>query len=245
MKRTALFILTGCFAVLVSVQAQSTENTWGTTMRNSKVNVGVKTGFNSAMFFVDDLKVGDYSFDHIQNNYKVGYFASFFVRFNLRKHHFFQTEASYNIIKGSVSIAKTLENTDFLKDNALVKTTIHSIDIPLLYGYKFIDSYPYGMALFAGPKVSYIWNRHAKSEYVGFYQQDISESFHPLYYSGVIGLAVNVSNIFFDFRYEVGLHNMSDEVTFDRAKTEMPYSEQEIIIKRRRNILSFSLGVIF
>lgn len=244
MKRTALFILAGSFLALVDSQAQSIESAWN-TMHDAKVNVGVKAGFNSSMFFIDEFKVGNYSLDHIQNNYKVGYFASFFVRFNLKKHHFFQTEASYNITKGSVSIDKTVENSAFLKDNALVKTSIHSVDIPILYGYKFVDIYPYGMAFFLGPKVAYTWKKHTENEYTGFYQQEIYESVRPFNFSGVIGLAVNVSNIFFDFRYEIGLHNISENVTFDREITEDPYKGQDITIKRRRNVLSFSLGVIF
>ena len=67
----------------------------------------------------------------------------------MKGHHFMQTELSYNVSKGSISIPSSAENISLLQDNALVKTDIHSIDIPLLYGYKFIDKYPYGMAFFA------------------------------------------------------------------------------------------------
>ena len=61
----------------------------------------------------------------------------------------------------------------------------------------------------------------------------------------MVGLAVNVSNIFFDFRYEGVLHNMVESVSFDKRITESPYCDQDIYIKRRRNVLSFSVGVIF
>ena len=101
------------------------------------------------------------------------------------------------------------------------------------------------MAFFAGPKVAYIWKKHSESEYSGFYQQDIHEKIKPFNFSGVVGLSVNISNIFFDFRYEVGLHNMVRSVTFDKSQTEMPYDAQDISLKRRRNVLSFSVGVIF
>lgn len=244
MKKVALLILMWYFSFSFGMWAQTTEGAWK-TVHDSKINIGVKAGFNSSMFFIDEFKVGDYSLNNIQNNYKVGYFTSFFVRFNLKKHHFFQTEASYNITKGSVSVEKNTENFDFLQDNVLVKTTIHSIDIPLLYGYKFVDIYPYGMSFFVGPKVAYTWDKHTENEYIGLYQQDVYEAIRPFNFSGVVGLAVNVSNIFFDFRYEVGLHHMSETITFNRQTTPSPYNEQEIVIKRRRNVLSFSLGVIF
>ena len=210
-----------------------------------KVNIGIKAGFNSSMFIIDRISIGGTELGNIQNNYKVGYFGAFFCRFNMKGHHFMQTELSYNVSKGSISIPSSAENISLLQDNALVKTDIHSIDIPLLYGYKFIDKYPYGMAFFAGPKAAYIWEKHSESEYSGFYQQGIHEEIRPFIFSGVVGLSVNVSNIFFDFRYEIGLHNMVRSVSFDKDLTETPYDTQDLSLKRRRNVLSFSVGVIF
>lgn len=68
---------------------------------------------------------------------------------------------------------------------------------------------------------------------------------YPFQYSGVVGLAVNVSNIFFDFRYEVGLHNTIRSITYNTDLTEAPHNEGEIKLEQRKNILSFSVGVIF
>ena len=242
MRIKALILLCILSVFGFSGKAQAASRNSG---NDSKVNVGIKAGFNSSMPIIDRFSLGGTNLENIQNNYKVGYLGAFFCRFNLKKHHFLQTELSYNISKGSISIPNTEENIALLQDNALVKTDIHSIDVPLLYGYKFIDKYPYGMAFFAGPKVAYIWKKHSESEYSGFYQQDIHEKIKPFNFSGVVGLSVNISNIFFDFRYEVGLHNMVRSVTFDKSQTEMPYDTQEISLKRRRNVLSFSVGVIF
>ena len=50
---------------------------------------------------------------------------------------------------------------------------------------------------------------------------------------------------FLIFRYEGVLHNMVESVSFDKRITESPYCDQYIYIKRRRNVLSFSVGVIF
>lgn len=212
----------------------------------AKVNVGIKAGFNSSMFSIGHFTVGGNELENIQNNYKVGYFGALFCRFNLKKHHFLQTEFSYNVLKGSISISNSMrDNIALLQDNALVKTDINSIDIPLLYGYKFVDTYPYGMSFFVGPKVSYVWDAHSRSEYSGFYQQNIMENMRPFQFIGVVGLAVNVSNIFFDFRYEMGFHNIVRSVTFDTEQTSPPYDGQDIHLERRRNALSFSVGLIF
>lgn len=242
--RKPAFILLTLLLLAANIQGQSRSRGRNAT-RDPIVNVGMKAGFNSSMFFIDRFALGGKELSNIQNNYKVGYFGSFFLRFNLKKHHYLQTELSYNVSKGSISIANTVENKEMLADNALVKTTIHSIDFPILYGYKFVDARPYGMAFFLGPKIAYTWEKHSSNEYSGFYQQNITEELQPFCFSAVVGLAVNVSNIFFDFRYEAGLHNMVKSVTFDKGITESPYSDQSIDLKRRRNILSFSLGVIF
>lgn len=241
--RTNAFILL-CLMGLSGLSAHAQTESRNET-NDPKVNIGIKAGFNSTMFFIDHFTLGENELKDIQNNYKIGYFGAFFCRFNLKKHHFLQTEFSYNVSKGSISIPNDVNNAGLIDDNALVKTDIHSIDMPLLYGYKFVDAYPYGMAFFIGPKVAYAWEKHTKSEYSGFYQQGIKEEIRPFSFSGVVGLAVNVSNIFFDFRYEIGLHDLVQSITYDKTLTENPYNTQDISLKRRRNVLSFSVGVIF
>lgn len=243
MKKPALILSAVLlFAAAGSTQAQGFRRN---AVKDPKANMGVKVGFNSTMFFIDHFAMGGNELSHIQNNYKVGYFGAFFCRFNLKKHHFIQTEVSYNVLHGSISIPNTEEHKELLQDNALIKSTMHTVNVPLLYGYKFIDSYPYGMAFFIGPQVTYNWERYSKNEYSGFYQQGVCEKSRPFSFSGVIGLAVNVSNIFFDFRYEAGLQNTSSNVTFDTSQTPAPHNQYPIDIKRRKNILSFSAGVIF
>lgn len=120
-----------------------------------------------------------------------------------------------------------------------------TLDLPILYGYKFIDVHPYGMAFFVGPKVTWVWKKHCSTKFTGFHQQEIKEEQYPFQYSGVVGLAVNVSNIFFDFRYEVGLHNTIRSITYNTDLTEAPHNEGKIKLEQRKNILSFSVGVIF
>lgn len=230
---------------LITVKGQSLNHTPMVTLRKPLVSVGVKAGFNSSMFFTDQLNISGKEITDFQNNYKVGYFAAIFCRFNLKKHHFIQPELSYNISKGSIVVGNTSESSELIPDNALIKTSITSIDFPLLYGYKFVDVHPYGMAFFIGPKVSYFWDQQTTNDYSGFYQKEIHEKFRPWNYSAVIGLAVNVSNIFFDFRYEAALHSMTQSVTYNRETTESPHNEYNLLVKRRYNTLSFSVGVIF
>lgn len=243
--RIATLTLTLLGWLVCSPQASSKDYALQQEAKTKRMNVGVRTGFNSSMFFIDRFHVGETAIPNIQNNYKVGYFGSFFWRINMKKHHFLQPELIYNIANGSISAPRTNELESVLSDNALIKSRIHSFDIPLLYGYKFVDVEPYGMAFLVGPEVSYTWTKYTKNEYSGFYQQDITETIRPFRVQAVLGLAVNVGKVFFDFRYGTGLYNMVKKVEFDSALTESPHNEQNITLKRRRNELSFSVGVMF
>lgn len=236
----ALMLLTTFSASAVA----ETKNEEIVNPKHSTVSFGVKGGFNSTMLFVDVFNIGGIKVSNAQNNYKVGYFASAFMRININK-HFIQPEISYNINRASVYIDAQPDNSELLEDNALVKSRMISFDAPLLYGYKFVDKHPYGMALFIGPKVAWIWDKHTEIEYSGFYQKDIKEEFKPLIYSAVFGLAVNISNIFCDFRYEIGLNNISKSIKHNEQLTSIAHKDKEIAFKRRRNVLSFSVGVIF
>lgn len=210
-----------------------------------KVSIGMKGGFNSTMMFIDNLSYGDQKISDIENNYKVGYTATIFSRINIKNSHFIQPEVSYVISHGSISMSNLQSNAAILKDNAIVKTKISSLEVPILYGYKFIDSYPYGMSFFLGPKIAWTIKKQTSCEYSGFYQENIQETINPLNYSAVIGLGVNISNIFFDFRYEIGCNNITQSVVYDKESTIEPYNEKELTMKKHKNVLGFSVGFIF
>lgn len=245
MKKICLTILAVLlFACSANLYAQDIM-LYDSKQKKQKISIGIKAGFNSTMMFTDELYYGEQEITDIQNNYKVGYISTLFVRIPVKNKHFLQPEVSYAISQGSISMSNLRENATILEDNALIKTKISSLEIPLLYGYKFIDSYPYGMSFFLGPKVAWTIKKQSSSEYSGFYQKGIKEYIRPLNYSAIIGLGVNISNIFFDFRYEIGCNNITKSVTYDKELTIEPYNEKELILKRRKNILSFSVGAIF
>ncbi len=242
MKKTIFTLI--FLAGTAAYAAAETDYVMTTGEKKSTVNFGVKGGFNSSMLFADEFTIGGKEISDIQNNYKVGYFATFFLRFNF-KHHFFQPELSYTINKASVYINSEPYNAELLPENALIKTHMTSFDLPLLYGYKFIDKEPYGMAFYIGPQIAWTWKKHTDVEYSGFYQQYITEKLKPINYSAVFGIAINIAKIFCDFRYEIGANRMSDYIKFDKDATPPSHNQDELVFKRRRNVFSFSVGVIF
>jgi len=162
------------------------------------------------------------------------------------KKHFIQPEVSYNVSKCEITFDKLgSHHPDIEPDYASVISMIHSVDFPVLYGYNVVKNGPYGMSIFAGPKLRYIWGKKNEITFENFDQKGIDERLYPFNISAVIGVGVNISRIFFDFRYEQGLHNISKSVTYDNINSDGSTGVSNITFRRRDQVLSFSLGVIF
>lgn len=241
-KRNLLLIV--CLLVLTQTPLRAQED--------RKVNFGIKGGFTSSLFLVSNFSVNGVAIDEVQNRYKIGYFASFFTRINFNR-HFFQPELSYSInrcaIEFDLSSASSASDGEAKgaagSRQSSINSTIHSLDLPLIYGYNFIKESPYSLAVFGGPKLRYVLN-NSKISFENFEQSGIEEKLNPLNLSFTLGVAVNISRIFFDFRYDIGLTDLSREVHYEKAAaTDSQSHTGEINFNRRDNVLSFSLGVFF
>lgn len=207
------------------------------------VNFGMKGGFTSSLFLVSNLTLNGVTINEVQNNYKIGYFGSIFMRINF-DHHFLQPEISYNVNRCNITFERPTSD-DVPMEMASITSSIHSIDIPVIYGYNVVKESPYSLAVFGGPKLRYIWNKKSEVTFENFEQQDLSEKLRPLNVSFTLGVAVTISRVFFDFRYDIGLHNISREVIYEHSSNEENPSTDKIRFHRRDNVLSFSLGIFF
>ncbi len=215
------------------------------------VNFGVKGGFTSSLFLVSDFVLNGTEIKEVENNYKIGYFGSVFMRLNFGQ-HFLQPEISYAINRCDITFNKPLpeeveENT--IAEKASITSSIHSIEVPVIYGYNIIKEERCSFALFAGPKIRYILDKPSRITFENFDQQNITETLYPFNFSVTAGVAVTISRVFFDFRYDIGLHNISKRMSYqpvleDDSGEELELSHQ-IRFHRRDNVLSFSLGVFF
>lgn len=196
------------------------------------------------MYLVSDFKIKDVTINEIQNNYKIGGFIALFGRLNISR-NYIQPEISYQVSQSEITFDKLgSHHPEIEPDYASIHARIHSIELPILYGYNIIKKGPYELSVFGGPKTKYLWKQKNNITFENFEQKEMKEELHPLAISAVLGVAVNISKIFFDFRYEQGLTNISKTVTYDDMHT--PHDESNLIIFRRRDaILSFSLGVMF
>lgn len=243
MMRQAFLIFIIAFIGISQTIAK--ENAQTSTDKNKSINFGIRAGFNSSMFMVSKLQINDHTIDEIQNNYKNGYLLAFFTRFNI-KNHFIQPELSYNINKSEIAFDKQ-ENSDLKEEvtYSSIKSTIHSFDLPILYGYNFVKSFPYSMAIFGGPKFRYLWKNKCDTEFQNFDQQNIREKLHPINVGIVIGIGVTISQLFFDFRYEQGITNLSKSVTYTSDPSQTTSNNSNITVCRKESTLSFSFGLLF
>lgn len=246
MKRTfLLFFTAGAMLCSNVVSAQEAAEEKALLSGGRMVNFGVKAGFNSSMFLVSKLKIKDVTIDEVQNNYQIGYFGSVFMRINVKR-HFLQPEISYNVSKCEISFDKLgSQHPDIEPDYASVNSVLHSIDIPVLYGYNVVKEGPYLMSIFFGPKMRYLWGKKNEITFDNFDQKGIHESLHPWNVSAVVGVGVNISRIFFDFRYEQSLRNISKSVTYDNIHPDGTTGVSSITFRRRDSALSFSVGLCF
>jgi hypothetical protein len=211
----------------------------------NRFNFGVRAGFNSSMYLVSEFKIKDVTIDEIQNNYKIGGFAALFGRFNIYR-HYIQPELSYQISRSEITFDKLgSHHPEIEPDYASIHAKIHSVEFPVLYGYNIVKKGPYELSAFGGPKAKFLWKRKNEITFENFEQKDMREELHPMALSVVLGVAVNISKIFFDFRYEQGLTNISRTVTYDDMHATDNSQVGYIIFRRRDAMLSFSLGVMF
>ncbi|MGN0309548.1 MAG: porin family protein [Bacteroides sp.] len=213
------------------------------------VNFGLKGGFTSSLFLVDDLTLGPITIDEFQNRYRIGFFASLFMRINFGR-HFLQPEVSYNINRSSLTftLPEELGSSSSLTpgQEAFIETDIHSIDVPVLYGWNIIKEHPYQLAIFAGPKLRYIWGKKSKTNFNNLSRQQIDEQLRPLNVGLSLGVAVTIHPVFFDFRYDIALNNISKRVVYEFPEgSTVNGSEPHVKFDHRDNVLSFSLGIFF
>ena len=249
-KEKIIFILGTAIALCLSVPSIATAQTLERGKKeiatrqmryNKKFNFGVKGGFRSTTYIVSDLLIAGQRVEDPQKNYLLGYYASLFTRFNF-KHKFLQAEISYNIDRAEVLLNKGIPTSSSAPIRN-VTSNIQSISFPLMCGFYIVREGPYTLSVFLGPKAEYIVKSNV--DYKNFEQQNIKEKLHPLNLAIVSGVSVSISKVFFDFRYEQEMMNISKSVSYSPQPNESGTGAGNIIFHRRGSSLSFSFGVLF
>ena len=207
------------------------------------INYGVKTGFSSTIYDVNEFTVLQTPITEYTSHSEISSFYTGFVRFNLNR-HYLQTECSYNISKYSISFpVSEWYPISESKDNSAIYTKITGIEFPLYYGYHIIKDREYGMSFFMGPKAKFVITDISNHVFEKLPFSNVAEVIYPINFSLMVGLGISISPVFFDFSFEYGLHNISDY--FEATLFNGDISHNALVFDRRKNVLSFSIGFMF
>ncbi len=219
MRQYILILLTG-FLLIENLQAGSPTE--------KKINWGIKAGFNSAIPSTG-VQTESGSLQTTTTN-KVGYLGETFVRINMKK-FYFQPEVAYSITKENIN----LEREDLSKYSTL-KINVNAFSAGGIIGYNTVKQDQYELSVFVGCKYKYAYDIVSKPSYSERFTD--MDPFYNLY--AIAGLGVNIAHLFFDFRYDFAF--MDNEVCMPLKANE---TYGQVIINKKANILSFSIGLIF
>lgn len=240
MKRVGLIIFSFCCLSCV-LSAQLFED-----FPPKVFNWGGKIGFNSALPVINSFSVDGVTMDNVETKHEVGFMASLFCRVNVER-FFIQPGVSIHFTKSEFSFSAP-KSSD-LNNNFSFSTptqegfelTTHSIDVPVLIGYNIVKEGPYVLSVMAGPKAKYNYRVSYTPQWEENRHEYVNDN-TPYGVSILTAVSVTVWPLFFDFSYEFGLNEVQSD--FTQKGTNTP-DMNKIILDKRTNILSFSLGFLF
>lgn len=216
--------------------------------KSSGFRFGIKTGVTSSMNIINNLSVNGSEVDMPQNNYKLGFKLDLFARYNFNKKHFIQPELSYqdNRCQIECDYDELTQSSLATDQSVFIDSRIKSVELPLLYGYYFINDGPYTCSILLGPKIKHPIKTRYNLDITGMDTPgDVVEVLYPLSYSVLGGLNITVGSLFLDFRIEKGLTNISKRVEIPSSLSTSPTMLQNMIFRRTSEAISFTAGFIF
>ena len=201
-------------------------------------NTGLKIGVQANTYHNTQFELDGWGYNNKSQNTRIGYTLSAFFRLS-KGRPFVQTEALLSTAKSNFSFEPKVLPENVLQEVKYprYKLTTNSIQVPFFLGYYFVDSAPYKMAVYMGPKAQFIFTTLTKQQFDDFEFSTAKEYLEPLTFSWALGLEVSIANICFNFMYELGMNNTSKYLYIPENNTTFHFN-------RNVNALSFSLGVI-
>ena len=209
--------------------------------RNDKLhfNVGVKVGFQAVTYNDPDFEIKGYIFDHdnIQSN-KIGYALAPFLRLT-KGRYYIQTETTLGITNHNFNFKDKEEpiTEGTQQGNIVYDLKTYCLQVPILFGYSFVNEGKFGMSIFTGPRTKFTFTTYSQQDFRNFKQEGLNEVLSKQIYYWEIGLGVNIDRVFFDFVYDIGISDVSKYI--------LDKSGERHKSTRRDNILSFSVGLMF
>jgi hypothetical protein len=171
-----------------------------------KINFGLKIGYNASKLSSD--------LDSIKASFNSGFHAGIFMRIGGRV--YLQPEAYYTLSGGTFT--GDMKNT---VENWKQKVTIGSLDVPVLVGFKIINSKLLTWRIFVGPEVSFVVNSKVKD--VTLTGPIETSDINTVNWYGQAGTGIDLWFLNLDVRYQFGFNSIINDVTQTIGTTPTSY----------------------
>jgi hypothetical protein len=165
-----------------------------TTLMFGQLKFGPKIGFNASKLTT--------SLDSVKSQFKSGFQFGAFVRIGNRV--YLQPELYYTSEGG-------VFEKDSLGKSWKQNITLGSLDIPVLIGFKIINTELVNLRVFAGPEASFVVNKNISDLAGPIQKADLRDANWYIQ----AGAGVDVWMFTLDIRYQVGLNKVITEVRYD------------------------------
>lgn len=237
MKRLAIFVILILFSLseVVSKSLLEPESV-------SKVNIGFKGGFASTRLIMNDLYFQGHHINKYESDSQVGYFMSLVARMTINR-FYLQAEIMPSHIRSAIEFDKnSWDPESTTTDIATFSMNGYYMEIPFMIGYNIIHDEPYSMSIFTGPKICIPFTNTYHTDFSGFEQEGLSEEPSPYSLSWNLGVGYKIGRAFFNFNYNFGLNNISENINYETATTN---PNSIVSMDRHTGVFSFALGVFF
>ena len=198
-------------------------------------------GFAANATYVTDAYINGHELTEYTQDTQVGTFATLLLRLNSRT-IFLQTGLGLSSNKSCFFMDLNSWNPEAETRNTMsCSYTLKSLTLPLQMGYHIVNSPPYCMSAFTGPRFHYSPEKFYSVQYTNLEPYQITDTPVELMMGWTIGLSVKIGRTFLDFEYEATINPISGPITDLNEIDPAPNYR----LNRRLGIMSFSYGILF
>ena len=202
---------------------------------------GARVGFAATGTYVTDVFFDGHQLDEYTQDTQIGNFAALQFRLN-SKRFFFQSGLGIGMNKSTFTMDRNSWNsTADSKNEFSMSYSMISMMIPAQFGLHAINTPPYTLSVFTGPRLRLISDKYYSYSFSNIDPYILDETPSATVISWTLGMSVQIGRTFFDFEYETSLNNLSGSVSDNSGINPAP----DIRMERRFGALSFSYGIMF
>ena len=227
---TALLLLQAAHAQLSRSALPAFSSSWG-----------AKVGFAANATYVTDAFLNGHQLTEYTQDTQVGNFVNLLLRLNSRT-VFLQTGLGVSFNNSCFYIDLNSWDPESVQKNEISCVyDFKSLTLPLQMGYHIVNSPPYCMSAYTGPRLHYTPEEFYNVQYTNLEPYQITETPIEIIMGWTVGLSVKIGRQLLDFEYEATINTISGPMTDLNGIDPAP----DFKIDRRLGMMSFSYGIMF